>query len=91
MSTEEYLAHLNGQIDALMHLCSVLLATHPMAPQLTRTFLQSCETAPQKAKRDSVGQAYAAGYASAAASVLEAQKTVQQAGQIRDLKPEGGH
>lgn len=83
MTVEEIASQNRGTIDALTSLCGVLLATHPMWKQLSRNFLEICETALQSADSSVIGHAYAQGYARAAASVQDALRTIRPADQMK--------
>jgi hypothetical protein len=85
--TDEDLAQLNGRIDALVKLCSFLLATHPLADTFIRMFRRTAEKEAASAAQTPNDQAYVKGYVSVDADIQAARDLVRQAEQIRDLKP----
>jgi hypothetical protein len=89
MSTEISLASLQGQLDAVTHLCAALAAT--ASPSAASVVIAQAERAVAHASESGKPTPYVAGYAEAAKSILAAIQVAAQAEQIRDLSGDAKH
>jgi hypothetical protein len=84
-------AEMSGRIDALTETCMALLVTtDPINPKtiLAVMSLRTGASTPEKSPSDA---AYKKGFLAVCSDLEAAIRTAAQAGQIRALKPEGGH
>jgi hypothetical protein len=77
------LQHLQGQIDALTHLCAALAAT--ASPTAAHIVLLQVERVAATARESGSPSAYITGYTSISPTILAALETAAQAEQMRGL------
>jgi|GEM_PF-7091960 len=90
-SAEDYIIEHSGQIDALGQLCSAMLAWHPHREQIVNLLQKSLDEADALSVAKPHLKIYADGMRKMLSVVELTIKTVEQAEQIKSLKPEGGH
>lgn len=87
MTTEEYLAEMNGKIEALTLACSIMISLSPDKKQISQ-MLTSISRLAEKNQGEALHQkSYINGIKSVISTLEESLKTAAFASQIRDLKP----
>lgn len=87
MTTEEYLAEMNGKIEALTLACSVLISLSPDKKQISQMLTSISRLAENNQGAAPHQKSYTGGIKSVISTLEESLKTAAFASQIRDLKP----
>lgn len=87
MTTEEYLADMNGRIEALTLACSVLISLSPDKKQISQMLTSISRLAENSQSEAPHQKSYTNGIKSVISTLEESLKTAAFAAQIRDLKP----
>jgi hypothetical protein len=91
MTTEDYLAEMNGKIDAMVHICTLLLSTHPFKKELANLVKKLPEYGRQP-NESAHQESYRRGIRWAVDNVEVGLKNAQLADILRSIKPdERGH
>jgi hypothetical protein len=83
MTKELSLAEIQGQLDAVTHLCAAIAAT--ISPSAARLVIAQAESAVERAKQSDKQSPYVAGYVAAAKQILDAVRVVADAEKIQSL------
>jgi hypothetical protein len=91
MTSEEKIFYLEGKIDALTHLCSYLLATHPISDKITNIFKNRASLELNRSGQSSDEQIFVKGYASILVNIDSARSVVRDAGLMASLPDDQSH
>lgn len=89
MTEQISLAAIQGQLDAVTHLCAALAAT--ASPTAAHIVVVQAERAVENAKQSGKPEPYVAGYAAAAQQILTAVRLASEAEKIRSVSGDAKH
>lgn len=91
MDAENYLAEMNGKIEALTLACSVLISRSPDKKQISQMLTSIVRAAEAEVSEAPHQKSYTSGIKAVISSLEETLRTASDASQFRKLKPDIEH
>lgn len=91
MTTEEYLAEMNGKIEALTLACGVIISLSPDKKQIAQMLTSIVRAAEAAGSEDRHQKSYTNGIKAVVATLEESLKTASIASQFRNLNSDIEH
>jgi hypothetical protein len=86
MTSEEYLAEMNGKIETLTMVCSILISLSPDKKQIAQLFTSIVSAAETEESKAPHLRSYTNGIKAVITTLEESLKTVSDASQFRNLE-----